>query len=89
MTFAPGTLVRARTSDPDHHTRIPRYVRGHIGVIVEAQGEYPLADDLARGFAEPSVETVYAVRCQARDLWGQGEHIGTVDLWESDLEAIR
>jgi hypothetical protein len=29
--FAVGSQVRARPGDPDGHTRVPRYVRGHRG----------------------------------------------------------
>jgi nitrile hydratase len=88
MTYRPGTLVRARPTDPGHHTRVPRYVRGHVGEIVERQGEWPLPDDSARGIAPPRVEAVYAVRFAAGDLWGTGSHTVTVDLWESYLEEV-
>ena len=88
MTYAPGTRVRARSVDPDHHTRVPRYVRGHVGVIVEPEGEWPLPDDQARGITPPRVEPVYAVRFPARDLWGTGTHTVVVDLWESYLEEV-
>jgi Nitrile hydratase beta subunit, C-terminal len=86
MRFAPGSRVRARLLDPDHHTRLPRYVRGHVGEIVEAEGDWPVPDDRARGIAPPRVETVYAVRFAASALWGAGTHAVTVDLWESYLE---
>lgn len=85
--FAAGDAVRVRSIDPDHHTRMPRYVRGQPGVVVEPQGEWPLADDGAQGIPQPRVEQVYTVRFAARDLWGGGEHWVTVDLWESYLES--
>lgn len=87
--YGPGDRVRARAADPDHHTRLPRYARGHVGMVVEAQGAWPLADERARGVAQPSVETVYTVRFSARDLWGSGDHDVTVDLWESYLAPVR
>ena len=37
--FAPGDRVRVCSTDPDHHTRAPRYVRGHQGVVVESHGQ--------------------------------------------------
>jgi nitrile hydratase beta subunit-like protein len=86
MTFIPGARVRARLLDPDHHIRLPRYVRGHVGEVVEAEGDWPLPDDSARGMAAPRVETVYAVRFPAAKLWGTGTHSVIVDLWESYLE---
>jgi hypothetical protein len=86
--FAPGTTVRTRRTDPPHHTRLPRYARGAVGTVLEAQGQHPLADDRARGIpAEP--QTVYAVTFSARELFGEGEHAVTLDLWESYLEAVQ
>jgi nitrile hydratase len=84
--FAPGWRVRAAPRDPSHHTRIPRYVRGHIGDVVAVEGTATLPDDRARGLAEPRKETVYTVRFAARDLWGEGTHTVAVGLWESYLE---
>jgi len=86
VSLPPGTRVRARLGDPDHHTRVPRYVRGHTGVIVEDTGQWPLPDDVARRIDPPRVETVYAVRFPAVDLWGSGDHSVILDLWESYLE---
>ena len=34
MSYEPGARVRVKTGDPDHHTRVPRYVRGHTGTVV-------------------------------------------------------
>lgn len=89
MRFPPGTQVRARTVDPEHHTRLPRYLRGHVGEVVAARGAWPLPDDVARGRADPRVETVYAVRFGAAELWGTGDHTVTADLWECYLEGAR
>ena len=36
--FVVGTRVRATAVDPPHHTRVPRYVRGQVGTVVEVQG---------------------------------------------------
>ena len=40
----------------------------------------------ARGVDPPRVQTCYAVRFSAADLWGSGDHAVTVDLWESYLD---
>ncbi|WP_206323605.1 SH3-like domain-containing protein [Streptomyces sp. HNM0574] len=85
--FGPGDAVRARPGDPAGHTRLPRYARGCTGRVVELTGSWPLADDLAAGSDRPRVEPVYTVAFAARDLWGEGTHEVTVDLWESYLEA--
>jgi hypothetical protein len=85
--FAPGDRVRAASVDPPHHTRVPGYVRGAVGTVVEREGAFPLADDRARGIpAEP--QAVYAVRFAARELFGEGDHEVTVALWESYLRAV-
>ncbi len=84
--FLPGDLVRAQTADPPGHTRLPRYVRGATGTIVEAHGQYPLPDERSQGKDVPP-QTVYTVRFAARDLWGSGDHSVTVDLWEAYLSA--
>ena len=86
-TLAPGDRVRTRAADPAHHTRLPGYARGALGTVVGRQGSFPLADDRARGrAAEP--EPVYAVRFAARELFGEGEHSVTVDLWQSYLTPV-
>lgn len=86
--FAPGARVRAAAGDPPHHTRIPRYVRGHVGEVVAIEGEDRLPDDVARRLPEPRTQTVYTVRFAARDLWGTGTHSVTVGLWECYLEEV-
>ena len=85
MRFSPGDRVRTARTDPPHHSRLPRYARGAVGTVVEPQGRYPLADLRAQGLpAEP--EPVYTVRFAARELFGDGDHSVTVDVWESRLE---
>lgn len=83
--FAAGTRVRVRALDPPHHTRAPHYVRGRVGTIVAVHGRHTLPDDVVTRVAQPRVEPVYAVRFDARTLWGGGDHSVTVNLWESYL----
>ena len=83
--FGPGGMVRVRLLDPSHHTRAPRYVRGQLGRVVAVHGHHRLPDDVVAGVIQPRVEPVYAVRFDARDLWGRGDHTVTVNLWESYL----
>ncbi len=85
--FAPGDRVRTRTMDPEWHTRLPRYARGAVGVVVEPAGSHPLADDRARGRSGPA-QTVYHVRFAAADLFGAGDHTVTVELWEDYLIPV-
>jgi nitrile hydratase subunit beta len=82
--FRPGDQVRVSRADPPHHTRLPRYARGATGTVVACEGCHPLPDLRARQLpAGP--EPVYAVRFAARDLFGDGDHAVTLDLWESYL----
>jgi nitrile hydratase subunit beta len=82
--FAAGARVRARAADPDGHTRLPRYARGHIGEVVAFRATWQLPDEAVRGVFR--AEPVYAVRFPAAELWGSGSHSVIVDLWESYLE---
>jgi nitrile hydratase subunit beta len=85
--FAPGDRVRTTIRDPAGHTRLPRYARGAVGEIVQVAGHHPLADDRARGrWSAP--QAVYHVRFPAAELFGEGEHTVTVELWESYLEPV-
>jgi nitrile hydratase len=86
VSYPAGRRVRVRTGDPDHHTRVPGYLRGHTGEVVATLGRWPLPDDSARGVTPPRTEACYAVRFSAVDLWGTGDHTVTVDLWESYLD---
>jgi hypothetical protein len=85
--FATGARVRTGRVDPPHHTRLPRYARGAVGVVVECEGTYPRPDDRARGL-DAVPEPVYAVRFAARDLFGEGEHTVTIALWQSYMSPI-
>lgn len=84
--FAPGDRVRTRAVDPDWHTRLPAYARGRTGRVLAVTGSWPLADDVARRREAPRVEPVYTVAFDAHELWGDGTHEVTLDLWQSYLE---
>jgi nitrile hydratase subunit beta len=82
--FRIGDRVRATRVDPPHHTRLPRYARGAVGTVTGLLGRHPLPDRRATGLAaEP--EPVYAVSFAAGELFGEGDHTVTIDLWESYL----
>jgi hypothetical protein len=86
--FGPGARVRVRLTDPQGHTRAPRYVRGHEGVVVASGGVHPLPDAVVAGIDPQTVqEPVYAVRFASHELWGVDGHSVVVDLWDSYLEA--
>jgi hypothetical protein len=83
----PGDRVRTTRDDPPHHNRVPRYIRGAAGEVVEPQGEHPRPDERSRGLEAPA-ETVYTVRFLASELFGSGDHHVTVDIWQSHLESL-
>ena len=86
--FAVGARVRARNMHPAGHTRLPRYVRGHVGVITQAHGAHVFPDVSARGEGE-APQWLYTVRFSARELWGEAADPAatvSVDAWESYLE---
>jgi len=82
--------VRARNIHPEGHTRLPRYARGKLGVVVRDNGVFALQDTDAEGRSlGGKPQHVYTVRLAARELWGNqasprdSVHI---DLWEDYLE---
>ena len=67
--FKAGDRVRTRNVHPTHHTRLPRYARGKVGVIDRDHGVFILPDEHATsGTKVPS--HCYAVRFEGRELWG-------------------
>jgi nitrile hydratase len=67
--FTPGARVRAKNINPLTHTRLPRYVRGHIGVVERVHGCHVFPDTVAVGKGEQP-QWLYTVCFDARELWG-------------------
>ena len=87
--FAVGERVRAKDMSPPGHTRLPGYVRGHIGVVDVIQPAAVLPDTNAH-FQGENPQYVYSVRFDSRELWGADAEPATVtaELYESYLETI-
>jgi nitrile hydratase beta subunit len=86
--FAPGDTVRARNIHPDGHTRLPRYARGHTGVVERLHGAHVFPDSNAHEKGEDP-RPLYTVRFTARELWGEAadpRDSVSLDLWEPYLE---
>jgi nitrile hydratase len=87
-TFKAGDRVRARNVHPAHHTRLPRYARGKIGVVDRDHGVFILPDEHATsGTKVPS--HCYAVRFEGRELWGPNagsRDAVYIDLFDEYLE---
>jgi len=87
--FAVGDRVRASLAGQSGHTRLPQYVRGHVGVAVAAHGAHVIPDESAQGrrIAEP----LYTVAFELTELYPEQTNSGDkvhLDLWERYLEPI-
>lgn len=86
--FSVGSRVRARNIHPVGHTRLPRYVRGHVGTIALLHDAHVFPDSNSAGHGE-APQWLYTVNFAARELWGdEADQTVTisVDAWESYLE---
>jgi nitrile hydratase subunit beta len=85
--FAVGDAVRAKDVEPAGFTRLPRYIRGHRGVVEMVQPAHLLPDTHAH-FQGENAQHVYSVRFDSHELWGEdAEPFGlTIELYESYLE---
>lgn len=86
--FAVGDRVRARNMNPPGHTRLPRYVRGKIGLVTLYHGVHDFQDAVPAG-TDPKPQPVYNVRFDAGELWGREAEANQslqIDMWESYLE---
>jgi nitrile hydratase subunit beta len=87
--FRPGDAVRAKIMNPAGHTRLPRYVRGRVGVIETVNGFQVFADASAAG--EESAQWLYTVAFAGRELWGPDSDprvAVSINAWESYLEPL-
>ena len=91
--FKVGQKVLARNMHPQGHTRLPRYVRGHVGTVVSLHGGHVFPDGHTLRATPPfnvPVQWLYTVVFDGPTLWGQHSDPTlevTVDAWESYLEA--
>jgi nitrile hydratase beta subunit len=88
--YAAGERVRTKTMHPPTHTRLPRYVRGHVGTIERVLGCHVFPDANATGAGEDP-QWLYTVTFQGSELWGEACDPNlkvSVDAWEPYLEPI-
>lgn len=87
--FTVGDTVRARNLNPVGHTRLPRYIRGHVGEVCADHGVFSFPDSAAHGRGHQA-QHLYSVRFTARELWGDAAHARDtvyIDLFDDYLEA--
>jgi nitrile hydratase len=86
--FAAGDRVRAVNVHVAGHTRLPRYVRGHIGTVESVRGAFVFPDANAHGHG-PDPQWCYTVVFEAAELWGASadpRSSVSVDAFEPYLE---
>lgn len=67
--FACGERIRVLDLGKAGHVRIPAYVRGHSGTVVQFCGVFLNPEDLAIGNAGGRVVGCYRVAFAQTDLW--------------------
>jgi nitrile hydratase len=85
--FTVGDRVRTRMIHPPTHTRLPRYVRGHVGTIEMLHGVHVFPDSNSLGQENP--QWLYTVTFDGRELWGADGDASvktSIDAWESYLD---
>lgn len=85
--FAAGDEVVVKNDHPAGHTRVPRYVRGHRGIILRDHGVHAFEDDVAPG-TRVGPQHLYTVEFTGPELWGGRGHARDrlhVELWEIHL----
>jgi nitrile hydratase len=85
--FIIGDKVSVQKRQGSGHTRVPAYVQGASGEIVDHYGTHVFPD--ANALRERRGEHLYSVRFDGELLWGnesQGQSV-FIDLWEPYLEA--
>jgi nitrile hydratase len=86
--FKIGDRVRARNINPPKHTRLPRYIRGHQGIVERDLGVMSFPDSWVERM-DPKPQHVYSVRFEAREVWGPDaapKDAVYVDMWDDYLD---
>jgi len=88
--FVVGETVRMKDIHPVTHTRLPQYVRGHLGTIELNHGCHVFPDTNSLGKGEDP-QWLYTVKFDGPELWGKDADPTlsvSVDAWESYLERV-
>ncbi|WP_229266559.1 nitrile hydratase subunit beta [Leptospira sp. severe_002] len=67
--FKIGDKVRCKNINPATHTRLPRYVRGHIGIVELNHGTHVYPDTVSIDGTE-NPQWLYTVVFTNQELWG-------------------
>jgi nitrile hydratase len=92
--FAVGDVVQLFGGEIPHHTRLPRYMRGKVGIVERIHGAHVFADAHALGRGEDP-RWLYAVAVRGKDIWPTREDAReaenltvSIDAWEPYLEPV-
>jgi nitrile hydratase beta subunit len=88
--FKPGDRVRAKNMHPATHTRLPRYTRGHVGVVERNLGCSVFPDSAAMEAGE-NPQWLYTVVFDGAEFWGPDADPTvkiSIDAFEPYLEAV-
>lgn len=86
--FKAGDRARARNIHPKTHTRLPRYARGHVGIIECVRGCHVFPDSVAIGQGE-NPQWLYTLLFEGKELWGTDCDPSvkvSIEAWEPYLE---
>lgn len=86
--FKVGDRVRTRNMHPRSHTRLPRFVRGHVGIVDRVHGAH-VYPDLAVAEQREVPEWLYTVKFDHCEIWGPDGDPSveiSVDAFEPYLE---
>ena len=86
--YTVGDVVRVKDGAPLGHTRVPRYVRGKVGVITHLHGNFILP---VQRVADGSMlyQPVYRVCFSAQHVWGEDAAPKDklyLEMWEEYIE---
>jgi nitrile hydratase beta subunit len=87
--YAVGDRVRAKNINPATHTRLPRYARGHLGVVEAIRGCHVFPDSTTTGGGEDP-HWLYTVVFTGPELWGPQSDPSlkvSIEAWEPYLDA--
>ncbi len=86
--FSIGDVVRVKNIHTPKHTRLPSYIRNHVGIVHAIHGAHVYPDAHAQGLGEDP-QWLYNIKFQASELFGvpRSQHDFThADCWEPYLE---
>src|SRR4029077_9627175 len=70
--YALGQRERTIAVQAAHHTRLPAYARGKVGIVERVHGAHVFPDTNAQGLGE-SPQWLYTVAFDEQELWGHLE----------------